>query len=89
MSGDGFALSLPEELVNRLADEVADRLAAKMDPQSEPYLNVDGAAEYLACDKRRIYDLKERGAIPTYQDGKRLLFRRCDLDEYVSHLTCD
>lgn len=80
----GFALPLPPELIDRFAEQVADRLAARMAPPSEPYLNVDRAAEHLACGKRRIYDLVERGAIACYRDGKRLLFRRSDLDAYVS-----
>jgi excisionase family DNA binding protein len=81
---DEFALAVPSAIVDRLAERVAEELAARMAPLSAPYLNVDQAAEYLACDKRRIYDLVEREAVVCYRDGKRLLFRRSDLDAYVA-----
>jgi excisionase family DNA binding protein len=80
----GLALPLPPELLDHLAAQVAEHLAARMTPLPQPYMNVDDAAEYLACGKRRIYDLVERGTVACYRDGKRLLFRREDLDTYVS-----
>jgi excisionase family DNA binding protein len=47
---------------------------------SEPWIDVHGAAEHLACKRRRIYDLVEQGRIPHHRDGSRLLFRRSELD---------
>lgn len=82
--GNEFALPLPAELVDALAERVAERVAATMPTPRDPYMNVDEAAEYIACGKKRIYELKERGAVACYQDGKRLLFRREDLDAYVT-----
>jgi excisionase family DNA binding protein len=75
---------LSPEAADRFAERIADELAARLAPPTAPYLSVDQAAEYLACGKRRIYDLVEREAITYYRDGKRLLFRRADLDSYVS-----
>ena len=79
-----FSVRVPPELIDHLVAQVADRLTATIAPPSKPYLNVEQAADYLACGKRRIYDLVERDAIAFYRDGKRLLFRREDLDAYVS-----
>jgi excisionase family DNA binding protein len=79
----GFSVPLSVELLDHLAVRVARELACRLSPPPEPYMNAAQAAEYLACDKRRIYDLAERGALSHYRDGKRLLFKRQDLDTYV------
>lgn len=79
----GFSFPLSDELLDHLATRVAKELSCRLSPPPEPYMNADQAAEYLACSKRRIYDLAERGALVSYRDGKRLLFKRHDLDNYV------
>lgn len=76
-------IDLPDELVAVLAEEVAGRLAERMAPPPENYIDVDGAAEYLAAPKSRIYELREQQKIPVYEDGRRLLFKRSDLDAYL------
>jgi excisionase family DNA binding protein len=80
------AITLPPGLMDQLAAQVADQLTARIASPLAPYLNVEQAAEYLACGKRRVYDLVEREAVVYYRDGKRLLFRCADLDSYVSGL---
>lgn len=80
MSGRWF--QIPPDLVDDLAARVAERITPQR--SSEPWLNVEQAAEHLACTRRRIYDLVEREAVISYRDGRRLLFRRADLDAYVS-----
>ena len=78
-----YSLAIPADLVEELATQVARRIVPSADVR-EPWLNVDLAAEYLACSKRRIYDLVGREAVVCHRDGKRLLFRREDLDACVS-----
>ena len=79
-----LALAVPTELVEviarRAAELVADRVAS-----SEPdgWLDVQGAAEYLSCKPKRIYDLKSQGRIRCVKDGSRPLFRRSWLDAYL------
>ncbi len=86
---NGLPLTIDPSALEPLLDELAERVARKIEAPPEPYINAEGAAEYLACDKRRIYDLVERGNLEPHRDGKRLLFRRSELDNYVSGLTCD
>jgi excisionase family DNA binding protein len=81
---DEFAFTIPSKVVHCFAELVANELAERIAPPPAPYLDADQAAEHLACSRRRIYDLAERKALPFYRDGKRLLFRRADLDSYVS-----
>jgi excisionase family DNA binding protein len=84
-----LGVQLSDDDLRQLADRVADLLAerglngagAPADP--DPWLDVDSAAEYLACKPKRLYDLKSQGRIRFARDGSRLLFRRSWLDEYV------
>jgi excisionase family DNA binding protein len=74
------ALPVPDALLESLAVRVADLLAERFPETPEPYLTVEEAATYLACAPKRIYELKAQGRIAHFRDGKRLLFRREDLD---------
>jgi excisionase family DNA binding protein len=75
--------------LDQLAEVVAEALAPKLAPllvaslnqsPSEPYLTVEQAAEYLGCKPKRIYELVRQGRLLPYREGRRLLFRREDLD---------
>lgn len=71
-----------QELLDTLAELVAAKVAERL-PATAPrdgYLDVEAAAEYLACPASRVYELKASGRLAHYKDGQRLLFRRADLD---------
>lgn len=88
MSTNGaLAVAVPPELIEAIARRVAEMLADQLPNRPEPYLDVDGAAEYLACPKSRIYDLRASGRLRTFEDGRRLIFRREDLDAVLSRRT--
>jgi len=67
------------ELLDRLLAKAGDRLT----PATTPWLDADGAAEYLATSRDRIYDLVQLGKLKPHRDGRRLLFRRSELDAYL------
>jgi excisionase family DNA binding protein len=89
--------ALAAQLIAELDDGALDALAAALAPrlasrlgqseQGEPggYVDVAGAAEFLACPPSRIYALVSAKRIPHYRDGSRLLFDRGELPEYVRH----
>jgi excisionase family DNA binding protein len=79
---DVLTLGVPGELVEAIAERAAELLTEQMPPPS-PYLDVDGAAEYLACSSSRIYALTSTRRIPHHRDGSRLLFRREELDAWI------
>jgi len=81
----GLALEVPCELVEALAERVADLLAERLPAQRgpAPWLDVDGAADYLACKPHRVYDLVAEGRLRCAKDGRRSLFRREWLDDYL------
>jgi hypothetical protein len=82
---------LARALIAVLDDEALDHLAQRLtphlgSPSTEAWLDVDGAARHLACDRRRIYDLvagRESNGFPVRRDGRRLLFRPSELDVWL------
>ncbi len=76
----GLSLPLPPELLDALAVRLVDGLANRLPDPAEPYLGVAEAAQHLACPTSRIYELKAQGRVRYFNDGRRLLFRRADLD---------
>lgn len=79
-----YTLRVPDALVEAIAGQLADQLAERMVPPSEPYISAEEAAEYIAAPRKRIYEIAGKGAIPVYGDGRRQLFRRSDLDAYLA-----
>lgn len=74
------SFSLSSDALKVIAAEVASLLATERSDEPEPWIDTDGAAEHLACTRRRIYELANAKRIPFVRDGKRYLFRRSALD---------
>jgi excisionase family DNA binding protein len=80
----GFALPVPDELVELVAERAAELvLERQAEAPASPYLNVDEAAEYLRCDRQRIYDLLSARRLSKSKDGARVLLLREELDAYI------
>ena len=82
-----LALSLPDELLQILAERVATLVNERLEaagPQS-PWLDFDGAQAYLGFSRDRLYKLTAAGAIPfrKKRDGQGLLFHRDELDRWL------
>ena len=69
---------IPDELVDLIAERVAERL--QRPTESEPWLDVDQAARYIAAPRSRVYDLVSQARVECRRDGRRVLFRREWLD---------
>jgi excisionase family DNA binding protein len=76
---------LEDDALEALADRLVPLLSARLKTaQSDsPWLNAEDAARYLACARGRLYDLVQLGKLEPCRDGRRLLFRRADLDRYL------
>jgi excisionase family DNA binding protein len=72
-----------DHALEALADRVAALVAARLGPSHGAWIGVREAADYLACKPQRIYDLVSQGRLPHRRDGRRVLFRRADLDRYL------
>ena len=70
-----------EALTEQLAERIAKAIGAMNIEHTEgPYLTASEAAEYLGCDRQRIYDLRSLGRLKCVKDGSRLLTRRSWID---------
>ena len=77
---------LSDDDLDQLAALLAPRIAARIDHDEGAggYLDVAGAAEFLACSTSRIYGLVSARRIPHYKDGSRLLFDCAELRAFVA-----
>lgn len=80
---NGLALTVPAAMLDAIAERAAELLADRLAAETAPWLDVNGAADHLACAPSRIYALVSAKRIPHHRDGSRLLFRRAELDEWV------
>lgn len=81
-----LTVSADEAFLDAIADGVAARLADRLSSAGadDPWMDVDQAAEYLACKPHRIHDLISQGRLRyDGRDGRRGLFRRSSLDRYA------
>ena len=76
-------LNLPDELLEQIAQRAAAIVAESTTTASTPWLSTEQAADYLACKPARIHDLVQLRKLESRRDGRRLLFRREDLDAYL------
>ncbi len=79
--------SLRED-VRRMGEEIAELTAAarkdrKNSPDARGRLTVEGAAEYLHVSVRTMREYGRTNLIPSERSGKRRLYRKRDLDEYL------
>jgi excisionase family DNA binding protein len=77
-----LTITLTPQQLDAIADRVAALLADRQPPDRR-YLTAEQAADYIATSRERIYDLVETGKLTPRRDGRRLLFRRADLDRYL------
>lgn len=87
--GAALVAALDDDALDALAERLAPRLADRVAQRngSPVWLDAAAAAAYLSTSRNRIYDLVQLGKLPTHRDGRRLLFRRTDLDAHVERAT--
>ena len=78
-----LALELPDELLEQIAQRAAELVAERQPADASPWLDAKAAAEYLSAPVSRIHDLVQLRKLTPCRDGRRLLFRRDDLDAYL------
>ena len=77
-------LELTDDQLEQLAALVAPLLADRPPaPPVSAWLDTAAAAAHLCCLPGRVHDLVQLGKLHPRRDGRRLLFRREDLDAYV------
>jgi len=46
-------------------------------------MNISEVAKYIKVAKTSIYGMTHRNTIPHYKSGKRLYFKKSDIDEWI------
>jgi excisionase family DNA binding protein len=69
-------LELPDDVIDELAERVSQRL------ERSRWAPIEGVAEYLKVDIRRVRDFRERG-LPAKKIGRRLLFDLREVDAWL------
>jgi hypothetical protein len=83
-------LPLPDEVVEALAERVAELLAERNGHAPEPWLDVRGAAEHLSVSVSEIYTKCSRRDLdfPCHKEGRKSFFIRHELDAWrLNHNT--
>ena len=81
---DELSLTLPAELVDRIAARAAQLVVDQLEQNGRNgFLDVPGAAAFLSCPESRIYALVSARRLPVHRDGSRLLFDPAELRDYV------
>jgi len=47
------------------------------------WLDINALADYLGVPKSTLYKLQQRGELPSYKVGRRLLFDVAEVDEHI------
>lgn len=84
--GKGGRHYLPAKSVDQvraIAEQAAAIVTEQQAPTATPWLSTEQAADYIAAKPGRIHDLVALGKLTPRRDGRRLLFRRSDLDRYL------
>jgi excisionase family DNA binding protein len=76
-------IDLPDSLLERLAELIAARVNATASDRSSPWMTARQAADYLGCSVSRIRSLTLTGELPHHRDGRRPLYHRDELDEFI------
>ena len=78
-----LALTLPPEALEELVERVAERVLEQLGQANggSPWLTRREAADYLRLPLSRLE--KDR-TLPCHRDGRRVLYHRAELDEYLS-----
>jgi len=85
-TGRELSLHVPQELLEALAELVAARVGARLPARAEsPWLDFEGAREYLRFSRDQLYKLTAARAIPfrKKRGGQGLLFHRGELDRWL------
>jgi hypothetical protein len=84
LSPDISVLRADESSVAALAEVLVERIADRLHPVDDGFLDAERAARHLSTSRQRIHELTSTRALrPDGYDGRRPLYRRGSLDRYV------
>jgi excisionase family DNA binding protein len=81
VSETALTIGLPDEALRRIAERIVELIGTRS-PEEE-WIGVEAAARHLGCKPARIYYLVGEDRIPHRKEGRRLKFRRSQLDAWL------
>jgi len=78
-----ITFALRPDVIEVIAQRAAVIVAETVGETRSPWLTVEEAAEYLRWSKNRVYKHVGKDGIPHRKHGRRLLFHRQELDEWL------
>ncbi len=73
----------PFSVINEKLAEIQRRMNVQEKP-AEEWLDINGACDLMKLSKSAIYKRTMEQSIPFYKTGKKLLFKRSELEDYVT-----
>ncbi len=74
----------PFTTINEKLEAINRQLETQPTGPVNDWLNIDQAAAYLHVSKSWVYKRTMNGQIPFYKIGKKLAFRRSELNDFIS-----
>ncbi|WP_320672399.1 helix-turn-helix domain-containing protein [Patulibacter defluvii] len=80
--------ALAREIVDAIANDPEAlrrlrQLVAPPSPEASDLMTAKEAAEYMRCSPGRVYTLRYQGDLRPVRDGRKVLFRRSEIDRYL------
>jgi excisionase family DNA binding protein len=82
-----LALHLDDGDLEQLADLVAEHIAVRLDAratQASPWLRLEEAGAYVGLPAEQLRKLVQARRVPHYRPGRRIMFRRDELDAWMA-----
>lgn len=76
-----LSIDFPPELVDEIARRAAEII--QRDRVRSPWMTTEECADYMRCDRKRVYDLVSQGRLPVHKDGTRSVFFIEEVDAYL------
>lgn len=69
--------------INQIQDKI-DELIAQSKPQPKEFLTVKELSQFLGRTEGAVYSLVNRNEIPFAKTGKKLLFKRTEIESWIA-----
>jgi excisionase family DNA binding protein len=80
-----FSPAVVRDLEAWMRDVITEEIRRRVDEAAvSPWMTTDQAADWLGCNRRRIYDLCQQGRLTRHRDEGRLLLRRAEVEGLVT-----
>lgn len=78
-----LVLPFPDDWLDEIARRVVALMGQAPTGDADPWMTVTDAARHMGCTTNRVYKLVAQESLPHYREGRRLLFKRSELDSFI------